>query len=102
MGAKMGWWIFLVTFSIFAGTSSAAWAKKGGGEAPAGWSKGEKKGWEGESQPPGWSKGEKKGWKDKAMPWGWFKKESQPAGDPLEKKSEKKKGKKDKEKGGAS
>ncbi len=42
----------------------------GGGGNPAGFSKGDKKGWDGKSTPSGWSKGKKKGWDGKATPPG--------------------------------
>ncbi len=48
-----------------------AFAKhNGGGGPPAGFSHGDKKGWDDKSTPPGWSKGEKKGWDGKATPPG--------------------------------
>jgi len=52
-------------------SAAPAFAKKPeGGAMPAGFEKGNKKGW-GESEvPPGFAKGEKKGWKDRLMPWG--------------------------------
>ncbi len=40
---------------------------------PPGWSKGEKKGWDGEETPPGWSKGGKKGWDGEDAPPGFSK-----------------------------
>ena len=57
----------------------SAWAERGGGDHvgggrpaqaggsshPAGFDKGEKKGWKGESHPPGWKRGKKKGWDGK-------------------------------------
>jgi hypothetical protein len=71
---------FVVTTLCF-GTSfgSFAFAKGKGakGGIPAGFSKGEKRGWKGESTPPGWAKGEKKGWDESDLPPRLSEKESE-------------------------
>ena len=56
-----------------------AFAKAKGGEMPAGFEKGKKKGWDESHVPPGWSKGKKKGWKEAGLPPGLEKKKG---GDP--------------------
>ena len=47
-------WVFIFVVAISGLNAPAVFAKKDG--APAGWSKGQKKGWQGQSTPPGWSK----------------------------------------------
>ena len=47
-----------------------AFAREHGGTCPAGFKKGEKKGWGESKTPPGWSKGKKKGWKEAGAPPG--------------------------------
>lgn len=75
-----------MTFAVLALFSISAWAERGGGGSghagggrpaqaggsshPAGFDKGEKKGWKGESHPPGWRRGKKKGWDGKDKPPG--------------------------------
>ena len=54
----------------FAKPSSHGNAAGGGTEIPSGFSKGQKKGWQGGTKPPGWSKGKKKGWGEAGMPPG--------------------------------
>jgi hypothetical protein len=49
--------IMLFLIAVFL-AAPAAWAKKDGN--PAGWLKGEKKGWDGGQTPPGWSKKDQK------------------------------------------
>lgn len=71
--ARLGVWMLVMVSSVFL-TSSVALAKAGGGSKPAGFAKGEKKGWKGAEAPPGWKKGKKKGWKEKEMPPGLAKK----------------------------
>ena len=57
--------------AIVAGIAVSQAAGKGKWNgSPPGWSKGERKGWEG-NQPPGWSKGKRKGWDGYQVPPGW-------------------------------
>ena len=68
--AKFGF-LFLLSAPLFLnGPSALAKAHGGGGGMPAGFAKGEKKGWEGANVPPGWSHGEKKGWGEAGIPPG--------------------------------
>lgn len=62
----LGLFVAALTFNAM-----PAFAKhEGGGGSPAGFSHGDKKGWDDKSTPPGWSKGEKKGWNGEATPPG--------------------------------
>ena len=90
MRQRQRWLTVPLMFSALALFSISAWAERGGGGGgvgrpaqaggsshPAGFDKGEKKGWKGESHPPGWTKGKKKGWKKKETnhPPGWEKRD---------------------------
>ena len=88
MNKVMGLIIFSILIVTLGFGSSSVFAKGGGhgGGAPAGFSEGEKKGWEGKDMPPGWSEGKKKGWDEADVPPGLSEKGS--------KNKEKKDGKK--------
>ena len=58
----IGVWLVVLAFAL-SGTIPAFAAGRGKGNPP-GWSKGEKKGWKGESEPPGFSKRGEKSKKD--------------------------------------
>ena len=83
MRQRQRWLTVPLMFSALALFSISAWAERGGGGGgvgrpaqaggsshPAGFDKGEKKGWRGESHPPGWKRGKKKGWDGKDKPPG--------------------------------
>ena len=78
---KKTYWIFMM-FLVAALILNAvpAFAKRGGGGSPGGFSHGEKKGWGENETPPGWSHGEKKGWDDEDMPPGLFQHEDDEKG----------------------
>ena len=76
----MGLWVVMVCFdgtSAFAKGRGNSGSGDAGGGMPAGFSKGQKKGWGDEKTPPGWSQGKKKGWRESGGPLGLFKKKSQ-------------------------
>ncbi len=88
--------IAVLVASLWLGGPLFALAKErqeGAGPTPAGFEKGEKKGWQESEVPPGWGQGEKTGWGDREMPPGLAKKsdESTPG---KAKGKHKKKGKK--------
>lgn len=69
--------ILLISFLAFVLPGSLGFAKGKGGRTkgmPAGFEKGEKKGWGESSVPPGWGKGDKKGWGEASLPPGLEKK----------------------------
>jgi hypothetical protein len=68
----------MLAFSALPAAQAKGKGKHGGGKSwkhssstkPERWSRGKRKGWNGQRVPPGWSKGRKRGWGSYSMPPG--------------------------------